>query len=315
MSQIVEMETFWAEMVHPLSLCSGSSKSSKKSKKGPNIAVRIFNHVLNQICQGQYMPGDRINEYQISKALKVSNIPVREAMERLISMGFARREPNKGIFMREISLKELEDVYQVRQDIETRLIHQVAARINDQQLAQLREVAGVLREPDDRIGLRTQELMIDDEFIFENTIFTSANKPCGENTDEAQLQFAPTTDAHFHMLLISLSGNSIYEKLAGYFLPYAVLAFRAFFIIWPTDPFKTELMKTIIGMVRKKFRQENKSIIPYSYISHEKIYRAIEARDADLAEDLMRQHLKHYFLINKAKIEVFNHLDAIRKSL
>jgi DNA-binding GntR family transcriptional regulator len=312
MSQIVEMETFWGEMGYPSLLVPGPSKSSKKSE---NVAVRVFNYVLNQICQGCYRPGDRINEYQISKTLKVSNIPVREAMERLISMGFVRREPNKGTFMREISLKELEDVFEVRQDIETRLIRQVADRINDQQLAQLREVAGVLRQPDDYIGQGTRELMIDDKFIFENTIFAPVNGLGGENVDPAAPRFSPATDAHFHMLLISLSGNSLYEKLAGYFLPYAVLAFRAFFIIWPTDPFKTELMKTIIAMVRNKFRQENESIIPYPYISHENIYRALETRDADLAEHLMREHLKHYFLINKAKIEVFNHLNAIRKAL
>ena len=51
-------------------------------KKIP-IRDRIYNEIKADIMKGKYEPGDRLSITSISKTMKVSNSPVREAISML----------------------------------------------------------------------------------------------------------------------------------------------------------------------------------------------------------------------------------------
>jgi DNA-binding GntR family transcriptional regulator len=66
------------------------------------------------IAIGQLKGGDRINESALALKLGISRGPVREACKALEGTGLLRTEVNRGFFVREISLKEALDIYDLR---------------------------------------------------------------------------------------------------------------------------------------------------------------------------------------------------------
>ncbi len=61
------------------------------------------------------MPGDKLNEVALAERLDVSRTPVREALGQLIGDGLVTRVPRRGFFVSELSRKEIEDLYLIRQ--------------------------------------------------------------------------------------------------------------------------------------------------------------------------------------------------------
>lgn len=47
----------------------------------------------------EWRPGERINELELSRQLKVSRSPLREALNRLVAEGFWYRSPIKASFV------------------------------------------------------------------------------------------------------------------------------------------------------------------------------------------------------------------------
>ncbi|MCX5535670.1 GntR family transcriptional regulator [Streptomyces sp. NBC_00006] len=89
--------------------------------------VRHF--ILEGLVEGRWEPGDRIVERRIALELGVSQAPAREALRELEAMELVTYAPNKGASVRELTLDQLRDVYQVRASLERRAITLAAPRM------------------------------------------------------------------------------------------------------------------------------------------------------------------------------------------
>ncbi|MCX4831144.1 GntR family transcriptional regulator [Streptomyces sp. NBC_01016] len=89
--------------------------------------VRHF--ILEGLVEGRWGPGDRIVERRITLELGVSQAPAREALRELEAMELVTYAPNKGASVRELTLDQLRDVYQVRASLERRAITLAASRM------------------------------------------------------------------------------------------------------------------------------------------------------------------------------------------
>lgn len=69
------------------------------------------------IAVGELKGGDRINESALAVKLGVSRAPIREACRSLEQTGLLKSEINRGFFVREISMKEALDIYDLRAHI------------------------------------------------------------------------------------------------------------------------------------------------------------------------------------------------------
>src|SRR5690554_4126480 len=69
----------------------------------------IANNLLRKILKGELRQGDRLIESEIAKELNVSNIPVREAFYILQSTEIIERLPRKGVRVKAMSKKEIND--------------------------------------------------------------------------------------------------------------------------------------------------------------------------------------------------------------
>jgi DNA-binding GntR family transcriptional regulator len=256
---------------------------------------KVFRYIFERICNGLSLPGVHINEHKISKELKLSIILVRQAVERLMHTGLIERIPNKGVFLKKLSLKDLDDIYQARRLIEIDMIRHLARHITDEQLSQLRCEIEFLNE-------RSESLLLDG-FHAGRQISPAQlyNDPPFFNTgdlDNEKMYFLLImADIRFHMQIIRFAGNRLFEKLAESFIPKAVLGYR----LYHSQFYDPELWRLFIGNLQK-------NNVSLKIVTHERLYQALAARDADLAAHLMRDHLDDSYHLKKAKIELLEHI-------
>lgn len=74
----------------------------------------VFQTLKDEIISGRLRPGDELNTLELSKRLGVSRTPIREALNRLTSIGLAESEPNRGAFVKELSVEEVVEIYWIR---------------------------------------------------------------------------------------------------------------------------------------------------------------------------------------------------------
>jgi DNA-binding GntR family transcriptional regulator len=66
------------------------------------------------IVSGQMKPGERLNEQQLAQRFGVSRGPVREAVRALEGAGFVEAVTNRGVFVRQVTVAEVRELYDVR---------------------------------------------------------------------------------------------------------------------------------------------------------------------------------------------------------
>ncbi len=83
-----------------------------------SIPDQIRETILRRIATGQLQPGDRVVETRLAQELNVSPIPVREAIRELVAIGVLESAPHKGAWVREVSLEETIEAFQVRSSLD-----------------------------------------------------------------------------------------------------------------------------------------------------------------------------------------------------
>lgn len=99
----------------------------------------VYQKLKRQIILTEQKPGAVIREREIMKMFKVSRTPVREALIRLEIDGLVRIIPNVGTFVEEVGFQQLKDVFEIRTYLVQMAGEFAAARINDQEIAQIRD--------------------------------------------------------------------------------------------------------------------------------------------------------------------------------
>lgn len=97
--------------------------------------------VRGLILRGEYAPGARLGEVELADALGVSRTPVREALRQLAAEGLVELVPNKGARVVAWTPEELEQVFELRAQVEGFAAHQAALRATEHDVARLAELA------------------------------------------------------------------------------------------------------------------------------------------------------------------------------
>jgi DNA-binding GntR family transcriptional regulator len=79
-----------------------------------SLAKLVRDDMLGLILSGELGPGQRINEPDIAARLKVSRVPVREALRELESTGLVAARKNVGVFVRVLLPKVVSELYELR---------------------------------------------------------------------------------------------------------------------------------------------------------------------------------------------------------
>ena len=111
----------------------------------------VFQVIRTAIVRGE-LPGDMpLRQDEISTALSVSHIPVREAFRQLEAQGLVRIYPNRGAVVTKLSCKELSDVMDTRILLEVGALRLALPHITEEDLARARELLELFSKEKDPI--------------------------------------------------------------------------------------------------------------------------------------------------------------------
>jgi phosphonate utilization transcriptional regulator len=105
-----------------------------------SLTTLVQRELQHQIVSGELAAGTKLNEADIAAGLGVSRGPVREAFRALDQAGLLRTEKNRGVFVREVSLEEANEIYEVRAALDGLIGRLAAKRVTPAQLARLRAI-------------------------------------------------------------------------------------------------------------------------------------------------------------------------------
>jgi DNA-binding GntR family transcriptional regulator len=91
----------------------------------------VYEELRRWILCGKLEPGQRLDQEWLAEALKVSRMPLRQALLRLEADGLVESQPHRGAIVSPLSLKTIEDVYASRIALEGMLAYAGALRGNE----------------------------------------------------------------------------------------------------------------------------------------------------------------------------------------
>lgn len=114
------------------------------------LSDHIASQLRGAIINDQLKPGQRIVEREIAEAMETSRGPVRDALLLLEKEGLVIRYPHRGTFVTELSLEDAEEIYTLRQAIESLAVEYVLRRATPEDLdgldRQVRRMAAMVEE-------------------------------------------------------------------------------------------------------------------------------------------------------------------------
>ena len=105
-----------------------------------NIRDRIYKQIRNEIIYGKLMPGERLPEIKLSKALGCSRAPLREAFNQLEKEGFVYSKQNQGVVVNKSSPEEIIDYYSLLEVLESQAVEWATDRLTTEDLTRLCEL-------------------------------------------------------------------------------------------------------------------------------------------------------------------------------
>jgi DNA-binding GntR family transcriptional regulator len=197
------------------------------------LSDKAYRRIRYKIITLELPPKTPIDEQALMQDLQLGRTPIREGLQRLAAEGLVFLAPRRGMFVSEISITDLQKVFELRLVLEGFSARLAAERATEAQLAAMEALIHQLEETSDEDG---RALMAVDE--------------------------------QFHELLYQAADN---ELLADTLRRLHAQSFR----IW-------HLVLDRIGSVRHAMEQ------------HIAITRALQARDAGLAEALVQEHVSEF---------------------
>lgn len=138
-----------------------------QSSDGTNLSAtdRAYVALRREILSCELPPGTRIIEGDIADQLQMSKTPVKRALGMLIHEGFVEVKPRHGYRVTEITLADVQEIYQLRQVVEPAAAELAAENASPEQLQELRRL--VEESPDDSYEEKAQKILRFHEILAE----------------------------------------------------------------------------------------------------------------------------------------------------
>lgn len=102
----------------------------------------IVELIRQEIYEGTYKPGARLNIADLAQRFQASTVPVREALRSLEAEGLVEFRPNRGVVIRDLSASEVRELCLMRLPLELLAATQAALLADDAALDDLDSILG-----------------------------------------------------------------------------------------------------------------------------------------------------------------------------
>jgi len=147
-------------------------------KNHETLSKRVYKSLKKSILNGDLKPGQKLSQDWLAKQMKVSRMPVREAIERLRTEGLVESIPYKESRIVNFSYKDIEEIYSVRSLLEAYSARLSTRKIREKDFKELKKI----------------------------------NKEMKECLDENNYKQLSICNKKFHLIIYNRSGNSRLSK-------------------------------------------------------------------------------------------------------
>ena len=139
--------------------------SSMGNRDGFGTQEWVYRVLRTGIINGMLPGGMQLKQDEISSALNVSHIPVREALRQLEAQRLVTIHPNRGATVTELSRELLINYMQVRAAISCEMLTIAIPRMREEDFSQLAELLDQQRDATDLMASETLNLQFHDLLI------------------------------------------------------------------------------------------------------------------------------------------------------
>ena len=175
-SQMEKVLSPLTDLDHPIS-----------SRPDQRLFDQVCSRLRSAIIRGQYAPGARLYERDLTKQLEVSRTPIREALRKLEAEGLVVSFPHRGFFVREPSFDEARQAYEMRRIVESACCELAAQRATEIDLAAMRQT---IREAEEALSEGDRESLLQLNKDFHNLLAKAAHNVFLEKEWKALWTFA-----------------------------------------------------------------------------------------------------------------------------
>lgn len=100
----------------------------------------VVDALRDAIFRGEFRPGDRLTEAKLAEMFNVSRNPIREALRVLHAEGIVEINPRKGARVPLLSVNEIDEIIELRAELEGMSAKFAARRCTDEMRATLQEL-------------------------------------------------------------------------------------------------------------------------------------------------------------------------------
>jgi len=111
-------------------------------------ADKAYHQIKEKIVTVQMMPGTVIRETELMDDLNLGRTPVREALKRLQTEQLVEVVPRRGLFVADITITDLQQIYEVRVEIESLCARLAAERFTSENLIEMQKLVAEYRVAD-----------------------------------------------------------------------------------------------------------------------------------------------------------------------
>lgn len=143
---------------------------------------RAYDGIKAAIFAQEFAPGSHLTEVMLTQRLGISRTPIREAFRRLGAEGWLEILPDQGVRVSAWSLRDIDEVFEIRVLLESYIASRAATRI----------------QPDDIEKLR----------FYTQQMESQQNLPL-----DAMLEQRSAANSAFHNLLVEAAGNNRLHRI------------------------------------------------------------------------------------------------------
>ena len=105
-----------------------------------------YEYIKARIISGEYAPNEKIDDVAISTELNISKMPIREAIQILVSQNFLKTAPKIGTIVNEITIHDMYQIYEPLANIQGLAARIACISIKDKDIIELININNKLKK-------------------------------------------------------------------------------------------------------------------------------------------------------------------------
>lgn len=150
-----------------------------EKKEHSTLKEKTYIQLRNKILDGEYKANEQLKETTLAQSFNISRTPLREVLKQLSGEGLLINIPNRGVFVRKITLRDIDEIFEMRLLLESYAIERTVSTLNKNKISKLKAMRKrILLSADDMTKYTQEDVNLHDLFfeLSENSILMEMNK-------------------------------------------------------------------------------------------------------------------------------------------